>query len=45
MDKNIIGLIKADKVSKGRMHSYLISCYEKIVLPMSLQLKKIMIVF
>lgn len=27
------------------MHSYLISCYEKIVLPMSLQLKKIMIVF
>ena len=45
MDKNILGLIKSDETSRKRMHQYLVPCYEKIVLPMALLLKKMMMQF
>jgi hypothetical protein len=45
LDQNILDLIGTELENKVQMHKYLVRCYEKIVKPMSLYFKKIMMYF
>lgn len=45
LDKNVLNLVGAELDNQVQMHGYLVDCFEKIVKPMTLYFKKIMMYF